>query len=197
MFLALAAGFFPMALTPLADGAAPKESATPFVTALWLVQRYGTVEAVNPRNDIRIKASLAKALGREAVLAPEGIKGIMRAETFNKLAGGDCKLDVDEMRQALADFPESRKRLYPKIDSHLDYLATSFDLIDEPHRQAGESLARWITEHYQPGTPRCFDRVHGELQAKHPRRDDGKRRRCVLRNAGGPVQQRRDGSDRV
>ena len=32
-----------------------------FTRALWLIQRYGTNDAVNPRNDARTKATLAKA----------------------------------------------------------------------------------------------------------------------------------------
>ena len=39
---------------------------------------------------------------------------------------------------------ESRNRLVPAVRAHADYLTTSFDLIDEPHRQAGNTLVDWI-----------------------------------------------------
>ena len=47
------------ALILIALGAAPTSSegdVGPFVRALWLVQRYGTAEAVNPCNDQSVKA---------------------------------------------------------------------------------------------------------------------------------------------
>jgi len=47
----------------------------------------------------------------------------------------------------------SRMRLNPKVAAHVDGLATSFDLIDERHREAGETLAGWIVENYKPGEP--------------------------------------------
>lgn len=78
----------------------------------------------------------------------------MEPETFSKLAGPDGSLAEGDMRKALdADVPASRKRLLPHVASHLDSLATLFDLIDEPHRAAGELLAAWIAEHYRPGEP--------------------------------------------
>ena len=78
----------------------------------------------------------------------------MDSSTFEKLAGGDGKLDAAEVRKALdADVPESRKRLSPKVAAHADLLTTSFDMIDEPHREAGEKLADWIAKNYKPGQP--------------------------------------------
>ncbi|APW64203.1 hypothetical protein [Paludisphaera borealis] len=56
-------------------------------------------------------------------------------------------------RAARSESPASRKRLNPKVAAHADYLTTSFDLIDEPHREAGEKLAAWIAENYKPGEP--------------------------------------------
>lgn len=52
-----------------------------------------------------------------------------------------------------ADVPDSRKRLNPKVGAHADLLTTSFDMIDQPHRQAGDTLADWITKNYKPGQP--------------------------------------------
>ena len=49
--------------------------------------------------------------------------------------------------------PESRKRLAQKLTAHAELLTTSFDMIDEPHRQAGETLANWIARNHKPGQP--------------------------------------------
>ena len=142
---------------PLATLAAPppdKGDAGPFVRALWLVQRHGTPDAADPRNDLRTKGSLSKALGKEGILTPAGVKGLMDPSEFSKLAGPDGRLDPAEVRGALeADIPDSRRRLLPKVAAHADLLTTSFDLIDEPHRAAGEALADWIVRDHKPGRP--------------------------------------------
>jgi hypothetical protein len=125
-----------------------------FVRALWLVQRHGMAEAVAPQYDQALKGRLSKALGQENVLTATGVRGLMDATTFGKLAGSDGKFDAAEVREALdADLPASRKSLNPRVLAHADFLTTSFDMIDEPHRQAGEKLAAWIAEHYRPGQP--------------------------------------------
>ncbi len=78
----------------------------------------------------------------------------MEPETFNKLAGPDATLDAADVARGLAAAtPESRAKLAPKLREHADYLSTTFDLIDEPHRLAGEKLARWIAANYEPGKP--------------------------------------------
>ena len=59
----------------------------PLVRALWLVQRYGTAEAVDPANDQRIKGVLFKALGKDGELTLSELDGLMEPETFKKLAG--------------------------------------------------------------------------------------------------------------
>ncbi len=41
----------------------------------------------------------------------------------------------------------------PRVAAHADLLTTSFDMIDEPHREAGETLADWIAKNYKPGQP--------------------------------------------
>ncbi len=48
--------------------------------------------------------------------------------------------------------PESRSRLLPAVRNHADVLTTAFDLIDEPHREAGATLADWIVKNYRPGS---------------------------------------------
>ncbi len=124
------------------------------VRSLWLVQRFGIADAVAPGNDQKVKGKLSKALGKERTLTAAGVQGLMDSSTFEKLAGGDGKLDAAELRKALdADVPESRRRLSPKVASHADLLTTSFDMIDEPHREAGETLADWIAGNYKPGQP--------------------------------------------
>ena len=52
-----------------------------------------------------------------------------------------------------AAVPESRVRLLPKVREHADTLTTSFDMIDETHRLAGQKLADWIAKNYRPGKP--------------------------------------------
>ena len=147
----LAAG---AALFLASSGASPpdKGDVGPLVRALWLVQRHGTAEAADPRNDSRTKGSLYKALGKEGILTPIGVQGLMEPESFSKLAGPDERLAPAEVRRAVeADVPESRRRLSPKVLAHADLLTTSFDRIDEPHREAGETLAAWIAENDKPG----------------------------------------------
>src|SRR5262249_22659377 len=59
-----------------------------------------------------------------------------------------------EITQAVeTTIPENRRRLLPLILAHADYLTTTFDMIDEPHRQAGEKLVAWIAARYSPGRP--------------------------------------------
>ncbi len=146
-----------LAALPLAmPAAAPPDRSDvgPMVRALWLVQRHGTAEAADPRNDVRTKGTLARALGKEGILTPAGAEDLMDPSTFAKLAGPDGRLDPAEVRAAVeADVPESRRRLLPAVEAHADLLTTSFDLIDEPHREAGEALAGWIAANYRPGHP--------------------------------------------
>jgi hypothetical protein len=144
------------ALAALTIGASPPDSpdAGPFVRALWLIHRQGTRDAADPRNDIGTKGSLAKALGKDGLLKPAGVKGLIDPATFSKLAGADGLLDPSEVRSAVeSDIPASRRRLLPKVAAHADFLTTSFDRIDEAHREAGESLSDWIVQNYQPGRP--------------------------------------------
>jgi hypothetical protein len=137
-------------------GASPPEKGDvgPMVRALWLVHRHGTAEAADPRNDLRTKGLLSKALGKDGSLTLEGTRALMDPSTFAKLAGPDGRLDPSEVRIVLeADIPESRRRLLPRVAAHADLLTTSFDLIDELHREAGEQLAEWIIQNYKPGQP--------------------------------------------
>jgi len=140
----------------LATLAASPDSADvgPLVRALWLVQRHGTVEALKPANDQRVKAVLSKALAKDMEISLGELGGFMKPDAFNKLAGPDGTIDtVDTMRVLEAATPESRTKLAPKLRAHADYLATTFDMITPFHREAGERLARWIAANYQRGKP--------------------------------------------
>ena len=139
-----------------ASGASPPDPGDvgPLVQALWLVQHHGSADAANPRNDLRTKGSLHKALGKDGILTPAGVEGLMDPSTFSKFAGPDERLDPSEVRRALdADIPDSRRRLIPKVAAHAEFLTTSFDLIDEPHREAGGQLVERIAGNYKPGQP--------------------------------------------
>lgn len=125
----------------------------PLVSALWLLQKFGTQDAVNPRNDQSLKARLSKGLKDHALTAVE-LEGMMEPTTFANLAGPDGRLDESEIQRALgSDVPESRKRLHPEVRAHAELLSTGFDMIDEPHQEAGKKLAEWIVGHYRPGQP--------------------------------------------
>jgi hypothetical protein len=126
----------------------------PLVRAVWLVQRYGTSEALDPKNDQRVKAALAKALAKDGVITLKELGGFMQPDTFNKLAGPDGTLDAAETVKALdIATPESRTKLAPTLRAHADYLTTTFDQIDPMHREAGEKLAHWVAANYEPGKP--------------------------------------------
>jgi hypothetical protein len=126
----------------------------PLVRALWLVQRFGTAEALDLRNDQHVKGSLSKALGKENVLTESNVHGLIDSKTFDRLAGEDGRLDAEEVKRVLeSDVPASRRLLLPKVAAHAEYLTTGFDLIDDPHRQASEELVAWIVKNYRSGQP--------------------------------------------
>jgi arsenate reductase len=139
---------------PAAPAGPPNADPGPLVRALWLVHRHGPAEVVAPRNDVRTKSVLSKALGKDGTLTPTGAKALMDPNTFAKLAGPDGRLDPEETRRALdAEEPVSRRRLLPAVRAHAELLTTSFDMIDPPHREAGEELVDWVVENYRPGRP--------------------------------------------
>ncbi len=143
-----------IATLALATAPAPSDDVGPLVRALWLVQRFGTAEAVNPANDQRVKGALFKALGKEGELTMSELDGFMEPGTFKKLAGSDNRITLAEMNAAVeAAVPESRMRLLPKVRQHADLLTTSFDMIDEAHRLAAQKLVDWIATNYRPGEP--------------------------------------------
>ncbi len=126
----------------------------PLVRSLWLVQRYGTSASVLPQNDQKVKGKLSKALGKEGSLTAVGAQGLMDPSTFAKLAGDDGRLDSAQIKRIVeGDMPDARKRLNPKVVDYADVLTTSFDMIDELHREAGDKLVDWIVANYKPGQP--------------------------------------------
>jgi hypothetical protein len=142
-----------IALVALSGSPSPSDVG-PLVRALWVIQRYGTADALNPANDQRVKGVLAKALAKDGVITLSELGGLMEPEVFSKLAGSDAKIESAEIQRALdAATPEGRSKLAPKLRDHADYLTTTFDLIDEPHREAATTLARWIAANYRSGTP--------------------------------------------
>src|SRR6516162_1132121 len=97
-----------LALVALA-GSPETPDVGPLVRSLWLVQRYGTPEALDPKNDQRVKAALSKALAKDGVITLGELGGFMQPDAFRKLAGPDGSLDSAETVKALdAATPESR-----------------------------------------------------------------------------------------
>jgi hypothetical protein len=128
--------------------------AGPLVRSVWLVQRFGTHAALDPRNDLVVKGKLAKALGKDNVLSLNGVNGLIDSSTFARLAGPGGKLGAEDVRKTLTtDAPASRNRLLPKVAAHADLLTLSFDMIDDVHRTAGDGLVDWIVLNYKPGQP--------------------------------------------
>jgi arsenate reductase (thioredoxin) len=141
-----------IAVVALMAGPAADKDAGPLVHALWLVQRYGTADAADPINDQRLKGALAKAIGKDGSLTVSKLDGFMEPDVASKLAGADGRLGPDELRKTVhAAVPESRGRLFPQVREYVDYLTTTFDMIDEPHRLAGRKLADWIASNHRPG----------------------------------------------
>jgi arsenate reductase len=143
-----------IAVLALGIGPASGGDVGPLVRALWLVQRFGTADAVDPSNDQRVKGALFKALGKEGELTLSELDGFMEPETFQNLAGSDDRITLTEIAKAIdAAAPESRSRLLPKVRTHADTLTASFDTIGETHRQAGQKLVDWIAKNYRLGHP--------------------------------------------
>lgn len=121
-----------------------------FVRSVWLFQQQGTPAA---GQDEMLKASLAKAIAN-ANITLEETEGLMTRERFQKIAGDDNAMDLADITRALdTAMPASRAKLLSKLRSHADYLTTTFDMIDEPHRQAARQLAEWMVANYEPGKP--------------------------------------------
>ena len=133
----------------------PKATCGPLVRALWLVQRHGTAEAADPRHDLRDKRGSSRALGKSHVLTADGMKGLIDPATFARLK--PVLITVSNLRRSSTwsppMSPPAAAACCSRIAAHADYLTTTFDMIDEPHRAAGETLADWIVKSYKPGQP--------------------------------------------
>jgi protein-tyrosine-phosphatase len=131
-----------------------KSDVGPVVRGLWLLQRYGTEQAADPINDQRLKGMVAKAVAKDGVVTLAELGGFMKPEVFNSIAGPDGKLEAGEVEKALAaSTPASRLKLSPRAREHADYLTTTFDMIDDPHREGARRLGEWIAARYRPGEP--------------------------------------------
>ncbi len=144
----------PVLLIGVSTASYAGEDVGPFVRAVWLVQRHGKSEVIRPEYDQKLKGKLSKTLGKQSILTAAGVQELMDPSTFAKLAGDDGKLDVAEVKKSLeADVPASRRLLNPRVAAHADMLTTSFDMIDETHREAGEKFVGWVVKNHQPGQP--------------------------------------------
>lgn len=120
-----------------------------FVRSVWLFQQQGTPAA---GQDEMLKSSLAKAIADDAKITLEELDGLMTPERFQEIAGDDNAMDLADVTRALdAAMPASRAKLFAKLRSHADYLTTTFDMIDQPHRQAAHQLAQWMVANYEAG----------------------------------------------
>ncbi len=126
----------------------------PLVSALWLVHDRGTPEAVSIVKDQTVKATLYAALQGDQTLSFEELDNLFDRATFRSIAGEDDRIDFNELEQTVQEAaPASRADLFDEIRQHAEYLTTSFDLIDELHREAGSELIDWIVANYTEGEP--------------------------------------------
>ena len=120
-----------------------------FVRALQMVQAYGLPEVAAPENDRRLKAALAKAVLPDKAISADEAKELMSSELFAKLAGDDGVMTADEIAESLKGAtPKSRTLMLPPVRQHADYLATTFDMLDESQLQSSSKLANWLVENY-------------------------------------------------
>lgn len=141
-------------VTGARSGAPSGPQLNSFVQLLQLVQTCGTPPAVDPARDGHTKADVSIALRQGFPLTVSRLEGLMSQETFSRIAGDDVRLESNEiLRELDRETPESRKRLFPKVQAHAALLATGFDQISDRHLEAGKELAEWIAENYRPGQP--------------------------------------------
>lgn len=125
---------------------------TTSVHAIRLFQAIGTPDTLT--RDQFLKAKIARALARDNQIAFDEVNELITQEKFIQIAGADGQMNSNEIVKASDEImPASRLKLNPPARHHADLLSTSFDMIDEPHRQAGQKLAEWIIKQHQPGKP--------------------------------------------
>ena len=106
----------------------------------------------SPRTDQRREGGVVQGSRQGWGAHTVRTRGFMEPETFKKLAGSDDRINPDEIRKAVETaVPESRNRLLLKVRQHSDLLTTSYDMIGETHRLAGQSLMDWIAKNYRLG----------------------------------------------
>ena len=136
-----------------AEPAAKPAASTPFVNGLSLVQAFGKPEALAPERDVTLKATLARSLSKAGDLKLSVLEDLM-TESFSRRVDSRAVLTPEDVQKLLAEaVPASRRELNAPVIEHLDYLATSLDMIDPAHQAAGNELVEWIVEHYRPGQP--------------------------------------------
>ena len=94
----------------------------PLVRSLWLVQRYGNAESVQPQNDQKLKGKLSKALGKEGHphrCGSTGTHGPHRPSPSSPVMTIDS-IPPRSKKLMDADVPEARKRLNPRVVAHAD-----------------------------------------------------------------------------
>jgi arsenate reductase len=140
-----------------AQSARPRPEAkevNPVATALAFAHLYGTPDALAPAKDRELKTKLIAALGKSPELTWDTASAFLDKEAFGKLSGGKDALTVDAMAKLVSEkTPPSRKDMLDKVRQHAELLCTQFDLIEEPHRKAGEQLVAWVVKNYQAGKP--------------------------------------------
>ena len=178
---------------------APAHVVGPFVRGLWLVQRYGTTDAVDPR--ATIGGSRGPCPGPSARMAASHFPKWM--DLWNPYLQEACRSRRPARARMEYVWPwkpsrrESRKRLLPEVR----HMPTAYNLIRHDRRAAptGRPEAGGLDREELPAgrSAGCRRRLHGQFHAEHPRGDDGQHCRGLLRDAGGPLPQRRHGPDGV
>ncbi len=120
-----------------------------FVSSLWLLQQFGSQSVTDSQNDLRLKSVLAKALAKDGVITLNEVSEFMSSESFQKIAGKDDAIDVGDVARTLGtSIPESRTKLNAQLRSHVEYLTTTYDMIDDEHRNGAQRLANWMVSKY-------------------------------------------------
>jgi arsenate reductase len=150
--LSLAAVLLFLAPTFAQTNTAPPRNA--FVTTLAFAHQFGTLKALAPSNDRRLKATLLTALAEKPPeLSFEEVSEVFDKSTFDSLAKGN-KLSISHLEQLMQDStPRSRQELFVKVREHAELLTTQFDQIEDKHQQAGSELAAWIVKNYDAEKP--------------------------------------------
>ena len=122
-----------------------------FTKALWLFHAIGEPNCTLVDNDSKVKTAVAKAIAKDREISANELEVLMTDATFSKLAGNDARISEAEITAALDTMtPPSRLRLNDSLRKHAELLTTSFDMIEQDHRPAIQSLAKWIAEHWSP-----------------------------------------------